>query len=106
MKRFTIFLLLSALLSVPALAQSSAGRIVGTISGPDGVIAGATVTIIDESTKRERVVTSSGEGTFIVNPLEAGTYTVTITAPGFKTFTATGVKVDAGSEYPLTPNLE
>jgi hypothetical protein len=106
MKRFVLFLLLSALLTVPTLAQSSAGRIVGTVSGPDGVIAGATVTVIDESTKRERVVTSSGEGTFIINPLEAGIYTVTITSPGFKTFTATGVKVDAGSEYPLTPNLE
>ncbi len=106
MKRFAVMLLLSALLIVPAAAQSSSGRIVGTVSGPDGVIPGATVTVIDESTKRERVVTSSGEGTFIVPQLEAGTYTVTITATGFKTFTATGVKVDAGSEYPLTPNLE
>jgi hypothetical protein len=106
MKRFALFLLLSALLTVPTLAQSSAGRIVGTISGPDGVIAGATVTVVDESTKRERVITSSGEGTFIVTQLEAGTYTVNITAPGFKTFSATGVKVDAGSDYSLTPNLE
>ena len=106
MKRVAVFLLLSALLAVPTLAQSSAGRIVGTVNGPDGVIAGATVTIIDEGTKRERVVTSSGEGTFSVPQLEAGTYTVTITAPGFKTLTTTGVKVDAGADYPLTPNLE
>lgn len=106
MKRVAVFLLLSALLAMPTFAQSSAGRIVGTVNGPDGVIAGATITVIDESTKRERVVTSSGEGTFSVPQLEAGLYTVTITAAGFKTLTTTGVKVDAGAEYPLTPNLE
>src|SRR4051812_31958213 len=106
MKRFFVFVLLSALFTASALAQSGAGRIVGTVSGPDGVIAGATIKVVDDQTKRERIVTSSGEGTFIVSQLDAGTYTVTITAVGFKTFSANGVKIDAGAEYPLTPNLE
>ena len=108
MRTFLLSLLTLALVTapVPVFAQSSAGGIVGTVSGPDGVLAGATVTVIDDQTKRERVVTSSGDGTFSVPQLEVGTYTVNVTASGFKTFTATGVKVDAGREYPLAATLE
>ncbi len=106
MKGFLFLLLASILLSGAASAQSIAGRIVGTVAGPDGVIPGATVTVIDNQTKRERVVTASGEGAFTVPQLEAGTYTVTVTAQGFKTFTATEVKIDANREYPLTATLE
>lgn len=106
MRRLMLTALALCLLTAPALAQSSTGRIVGTVSGPDGVISGATVTVTDDKTKRERVVTSSGDGTFVVPQLEAGTYSVSVTAPGFKTFNAVGVKIDAGREYPLTSVLE
>jgi len=37
---------------------------------------------------------------------EFGTYTVKISAAGFKTFTANDVKIDAGREFPLTAQLE
>lgn len=92
--------------SLLAVAQNSAGRIVGTVAGPDGAIPGATITVVDNQTKKERTAVSSGEGAFVIPQLDAGTYTVTVTAQGFKTFTASDVKVDAGREYPLTASLE
>lgn len=106
MKGFLFLLLATVLLSGAVLAQSTAGRIVGTVSGPDGVLPGATVTVIDNQTKRERVVTASDDGAFTVPQLEAGTYTVTVTVQGFKTFSATDVKVDANREYSLAATLE
>ncbi|MGH9903422.1 MAG: carboxypeptidase regulatory-like domain-containing protein, partial [Pyrinomonadaceae bacterium] len=107
MRRFISATLALWMFALPALAQgSSTGRLVGTVSGPDGAIAGATITIIDNQTKRERTVVASDEGTFAVPQLDAGTYTVTVTAAGFKTFTAADVKIDVGREYSFTPTLE
>ena len=46
---FAIGLLFSAV----ALAQITTSSLVGTVSGPDGLIPGATVTIKDNKTNRE-----------------------------------------------------
>lgn len=78
----------------------------GTIASSDGVIAGANITITDDKTGKERTVVSAGDGSFTVPQLEVGTYTVKVTANGFKTFTATDVKIDIGREYALTATLE
>lgn len=106
MKKVLIGMLTLCLFAVTAFAQSSAGRLGGTVSGPDGVIPGATIVVTDNQTKKERTITASGEGSFNVPQLEPGTYTVTITATGFKTFTATDVKIDANRDYTLNPTLE
>ncbi|HWS86287.1 MAG TPA: TonB-dependent receptor [Pyrinomonadaceae bacterium] len=106
MKRLLLAMLTLALFAASAFAQTTTGDLVGTVSGPDGVIAGATVTVIDDQTKRERTVQSSADGTFSVPQLEPGVYTVKITAPGFKTFNATQLKIDAGRPYTLNPTLE
>lgn len=81
-------------------------RLRGTVGGPDGVIPGATVVVRDNQTGREITVQASGDGSFTVPQLEFGTYTVTITTTGFKTFTTTDLKIDAGREYTLNPTLE
>lgn len=106
MKKILLGMLTLCLFAVTAFAQSSTGRLVGTISGPDGVLPGATITVVDNQTKRERTITASGEGAFTVPQLDVGTYTVTITATGFKTYTATEVKIDANRDYTLNPTLE
>ncbi len=89
-----------------AIAQTNTGRLVGTVASSDGVIAGASITITDDKTRREKVITSAGDGTFTIPQLEVGTYTVKVTANGFKTYTATDVKIDIGREYALTITLE
>jgi hypothetical protein len=92
--------------SATAFAQGGQGSLVGTVAGPDGNIAGATVTAKDNQTGKEVTVQASGEGGFNFAQLEVGTYTVTVTAPGFKTNTITNVKIDAGQAYSLNPMLE
>ncbi|MBK9316379.1 MAG: carboxypeptidase regulatory-like domain-containing protein [Acidobacteria bacterium] len=94
------------ILTISVFAQTNTGRLVGTVNGPDGVVPGATVVIKDDLTGRERSFTSSGDGTFTVPQLEVGVYTITVTAPGFKSFTATQVKIDIGREYAFNAALE
>jgi hypothetical protein len=107
MKRLFFTLLMACLVPVAALAQTSnTGTLVGTVAGPDGAIPGASVTVIDNQTKKERTVLTNGEGGFNLSQLDFGTYTVKVTAPGFKTYSATDVRLDAGREYSLNPVLE
>ncbi len=93
------------LFSLAALGQTT-GRLAGTVSGPDGVLPGATVTATDNTTGKELTVTANGEGAFIFPQLEFGTYTIKITSSGFKTFVANEVKIDVGRDYTLNPALE
>lgn len=106
MRKFVFTTLMICLFATTALAQSNSGSLVGTVSGPDGVIPGATVTVTDNQTQKERTVVTSGEGGFSLSQLEFGVYTVKVTATGFKTSTATDVKIDAGREYSLNTTLE
>src|SRR5262245_34869349 len=104
-KAMSLFFILCASLA-SAFAQTNTGRLVGTVASSDGVISGANVTVTDDKTGKERSVVSAGDGTFTVPQLEVGAYTVKITANGFKTFTATSVKIDIGREYSLAATLE
>jgi hypothetical protein len=106
MKRFLLLMLTLCLSTIINLGQSTSGKIVGSVVAPDGAVPGATIVVTDNQTGKERTVVSSSEGTFEVSQLEFGVYTVKITASGYKTFTATEVKIDAGREYSLTAQLE
>src|ERR1700735_4251370 len=81
-----------------AYGQSSHGSMAGTVTDPTGaVIPGAKVLVTEQATgtKTETVSTSSGDYRF--NELPVGSYTVTATAAGFTTATATGVQVTVHS---------
>jgi hypothetical protein len=106
MRKFTLILLTVLMSAMLTFAQTT-GRIVGTVVAPDGaLIPGASVVVTDNQTGRQRTIVASDEGTFDVSQLEFGTYTVTITATGYKTFTTPDVKIDAGREYSLRAQLE
>src|SRR6185369_10994943 len=53
-----------------------------------------------------RTVQATTDGTFTVPQLDVGTYTVKVTAQGFKAFTATELKIDVGRPYGLAVTLE
>ena len=96
------------LLTAGALAQNTLGRITGVVRDPTGaIVAGATVTVSNESTKQQvQVVTTNGEGLFLLPQLSAGSYTVKIEMAGFKTISYTDVKVDPAQEYSLNATLD
>jgi hypothetical protein len=78
------------------LAQSSKGIVVGTINDPSGaVVAGATVKITNKATNVTRETTTSSEGGYRLDAVDPGTYTVEVSAGGFKTISRDNVIVVA-----------
>jgi hypothetical protein len=107
MKNVLIAALAMCLFTISALAQANTGRLVGIVSSTDGgVVAGANVVVTDKQTNRQRTVTTSSDGTFIVPQLYFGLYTVKVSAAGFKTYTASELKINVGQEHSLDIKLE
>src|SRR5687767_11789495 len=103
-----LVLLLTLFLSAALLCfgQDTSGRLVGSVNAADGVIPGATVTITDNQTGKTQTLISGENGAFTAPQLEFGTYTVKISATGYKTFVANDIKIDAGRERSLDAVLE
>lgn len=106
MKRFSIAFLLVAFGAVFALAQGTTGRLIGSVSGPDGALPGATVVVRDNNTGKETTTTTNDQGSYIFPQLEFGTYTVRVSASGFKTLVANDQKIDVGRDATLNATLE
>ena len=105
--KFAFTLLTIVLLAVTVIGQVSTGTLVGTVVDQNGsTVAGATVEVTDNATSKVRTVQATTDGTFTVPQLDVGTYTVKVTAQGFKTFTATDLKIDVGRPYSLAVTLE
>ena len=106
MKRFIFTTLTVCLFAAVALAQSQTGNLVGTVSDASGLVQGATIVVKDNQTGSEKTVVTGDAGGFTVSQLQVGTYTVKITAPGHKTYTATDLKIDVNKDYTLNAVLE
>lgn len=106
MKRMIFATLALCIFATLALSQSTTGRLLGTVSGPDGLLPGATVTVTDGQTGRTQTTISNDSGAYSFERLTFGTYVVKVTAAGFKTYEAIDVKVDVNRDYTLNPLLE
>lgn len=106
MKQTIFATFMICLVATLAFAQSTTGRLIGTVSGPDGLLPGATVVVTDDQTKRELTATTDNSGGYKFEQLSFGTYTVKVTASGFTTFVATAVKIDANRDYTLNSTLQ
>lgn len=106
MKKFLVVGLVLMISSMIALAQTTTGRLLGTVSGPDGLLPGATVTVTDSQTSRELTTVTGSDGSFQFEQLSFGVYRVRVVSTGFKTYVATDVKIDANRDYSLNPKLE
>ncbi len=96
-----------AVLSLVAFGQSSSSSLSGVVADPTGaVIAGASVTVKNNDLGTEFKAVTASNGTFTVPALIAGTYTVTVSMPGFKQTIVNEVKLDAGVPGTVKVNLE
>jgi Carboxypeptidase regulatory-like domain len=88
-------------------AQQDTGSISGSVTDPKGaVVAGAQVTITNESVGLTRTIVTNDKGLFSVNLLPVGSYTVTIEASGFKKAEHRAVDLHVREEKILTTTLE
>jgi hypothetical protein len=106
MKRLGFVLALLFSFALTSFGQGTTGSLSGTVSGPDGALPGATVVARDNSSGREATTITNDQGFYQFAQLEFGTYTIRITANGFKTLVATEQKIDVGRAATLSPTLE
>jgi hypothetical protein len=88
--------LLSALLAAPfSGAQSTGGRVRGTVTDPSGgAVAAATVQLVNEATHATRQVQSNENGEYIFIEVPVGTYEIDVNQQGFKKYLRKGVPVN------------
>jgi hypothetical protein len=87
------------LLCLPAFSQGNTGRILGTVTDQSGgVVAGATVTVIDTERGVNRTLTSDDAGEYNAPNLTPGMYTVRAEAKGFKKLERQNVALEVGKE--------
>lgn len=83
-------------------AQTITGQISGTVADPSGgIVAGAKVTLHYNLTGQDRGFTADSSGVFTFPDLVPGDYTLTITAPGFETYTQKDIVVGASEKVAM-----
>ena len=90
-----LLLCLLALALVPrmAVAQVDTGRVEGTVKDASGaVMAGTTVSLINDATKVAQTAISSSTGTYVFGAVKPGVYTIQAESTGFERFTSLGVE--------------
>ncbi len=94
-------------LAAAVSAQTSDGSLQGTITDPSGAaVAGATVEARNMDTGITATTSSSSAGIYVFADLAPGRYSVTVKAPGMKTFEQNGVSVTTGSTATLDIALQ
>ncbi len=110
MRLFAHPLLVAALLlsfqTIKLQAQVDTSSLTGTVTDPQGHrIPGATVAAVQSDTGLTRRTFTAGEGTFSLNELPIGTYSVTISKAGFTDYVAARVLQEIGATRTLTATL-
>src|SRR6185436_17637903 len=83
----------------PAGAQVGSGDITGVLTDPSGAaVPGATVTVTNVATNRQRAVSSTSEGAYTAASLPPGEYRLEISQSGFAPIRREGITVVTGQK--------
>src|SRR5262250_323704 len=97
----------AVLACAPLFSQGNLGRILGTVTDQSGgVVAGATVTVLDTQRGVSRVLTANDSGEYNAPNLIPGTYTVRAEFRGFKTVERSGILIEVGQEVRVDLSLQ
>ena len=76
-------------------AQSTGGRILGTVTDPTGgAVVGATVTLVNEATHATRDAQTGTNGEYIFLEVPVGSYEIDAASKGFKKYARKGIPLD------------
>jgi hypothetical protein len=94
------------LISTLLPAQEFRSTLTGTVTDPSGaVVPNAAVVAVNNSTQMKYAVTTTGKGDYFIPYVLPGTYTVTVSAPGFEKFVQTNVVLQAAKPFGLNVQL-
>jgi hypothetical protein len=105
--RISLFLTLCMLVcSVRTLRADVTGSVQGVVHDSSGaVVSGAKIVATNVQTNLQQEAVSGADGSFRILALPAGTYKLTVTAAGFRTFTETGIEVKVNDQLRYDVNL-
>lgn len=103
------FAIVALLFAIPAIveAQVQTGRIVGTVSDPDGSpLPGVSVTVSGPNLIQDRVDTTNELGQYRFIALPPGNYGISYQLQGFQGLVREGIRVSVGSATSVNVTLE
>jgi hypothetical protein len=111
MRRKLCVLAIACALQTIALSAFAQGGTSSTLAGvvvdnSGGVIPGADVVVKNDATGVQQSAVTNGQGAFSFPGINVGTYTVTVSLTGFKTFVATDVVLTTGAPANVKAVLE
>jgi hypothetical protein len=87
-----------ALLATTAWTQAAAGGVAGTVKDPSGaVVKDALITLTNKETNVVETTRSTTSGTYVIEGVPVGSYTLKADAHGFETYVLTGIEVHVQS---------
>lgn len=96
-----------ALASLPTFAQQISGSIAGTVrDSQQAVVAGAKVSLLNQTQGWTRETTTNDDGVFLLTSLPPATYNVTVETAGFKKFEKRDIKIFANDRMDVQVVLE
>jgi len=94
--RNSAMLFLLSVATASALAQTSNGTLTGTVTDPSGAaISGATISIQSVETDAVRTTQTISNGSYRIESILPGTYSVTVNAPNFAETVVKGLSIPA-----------
>ena len=97
--RNALFVLALSLMSARTMAQSTAGRVLGTITDQSGAsVAGAAVVVTDTQRGTSRSLTSDASGNYAAPDLTPGIYKIRVEARGFKSEERPSITVEVATD--------
>lgn len=100
-------LLVLVLAGRPAAAQSTFGAITGLVTDSTGaVIPGATVVATNSATGVRAETVTSDTGNYLIPNLQVGTYELSVSLPGFQTWSRTGIHLASNDNVRINATLE
>ena len=104
LRQFTLLMPVTLIFSL-AHAQTSTTSLRGTVTDPSGgVVSEATVVLTNAESKAERSATTGTQGGYLFLSVPPGTYTLGVTAQGFRKYEQTGLELLVST--PATANVQ
>jgi len=97
--RIALVVLALSLMCAPALAQSTAGRVLGSVTDQSGAsVAGATVIVTDTQRGTSRTLATDSSGDYVAPDLIPGTYKIHVQAKGFKSEERPNITIEVATD--------
>jgi hypothetical protein len=106
-KKVVYVLVSILLLSLQVFPQSQTASVGGLITdGSGSVLTGVIVSAVNAATGFRASATSNASGAYLVRDLPIGSYEITVTHPGFRTYVREGLVLTTGQALSLDISLE